>query len=619
MKIPVRPTLYVVGLGGVVFALEKLGRLSPHDGFDLLGIFSILAVIRITALLPDEFVPWRAPLVAWLRKKTSGAQAALRHSVGIDLRGDSLGSNRPVPAFRAISVAGWALVIVAFLCRDALPGVVREFLLHTSATTYFLFLSVLLAGLLFGITVGLVVAFILFHDLLVRRDIGDHRSRRRLTVLLTLTYVLTVLAVGYLVGFGWGLWFGAGALLLAHLFPKRPEGKPLIALVKNRGGEVFSIPFSSFVRQANTWVCQIILGLGLLAGGGQWAESNAGSGRTEITLALGAAFLWITTPLLSVVLIRGLHLFWGQPLLSSPSGARLKTVWILGSGEALEEVDLETVTRRLRVAEWHVVCSRVPPRTHEADLALMLTPEEEPRPCEPLPGDTPVIHLRPPELMSLDFPQRLDRWDHVWKRRRLYRRLRRLFKIASSRDYQRGTGYLFAPQYWFVNGLTRDEDEEGLSFEDTSDGCIGPTYRQLFGVRLRRYIRELFEALEIDVVFIEDGVGYRGFKRVLGVLFEIYDIHNGRAKAEDRHFIGLPGLNVHLDDFGLDRTRTAVPGYPEPDYEGIGRARVLVIQKERGGGDEEEPEPPPVDEEEDWNWLRDALEGITPKAPAYPA
>ncbi|MGE3166884.1 MAG: hypothetical protein AB7O52_18415 [Planctomycetota bacterium] len=612
LRLPVRPIVYGVGLGAAIVAFEKLGRASPHDGVDLLGILGVLAIVRITALVPASFVPWRENLVGWLRVRVLELRSHLRHNVGIDLRGDVRTEGRPVPLFRTASGVGWVLLAVVLALRGYFPDRARELLLSGSATVYYVFLSALWGMLLLGIAVSVVVSFILIHDLLVRRRIASARGRSRLTILLTALYFASMLGVGHLVGYGWGIWLGAVALLLAHMFPKRPEGKPLIALVKNRRGEVFSVPFSSFVRQANTWVCQGVIALGLVAGGGAYP----GSGQTEFTLALGACFLWVAAPLLVTVLARGLHLFWGQPFLSSPSGARLKTVWLLATEEGLAaQVDLPTIERRLRVAEWAIVCSPSSPPTNSADLVLELSDSPETFACQELPGDTPVIQVRSKELAELDFPKRLDRWDHVWKRRRLYRRLRRLFKIASTRVFEKGTGFLFAPHYWFVVGLTRDEDEDGLSFEDTSDGCIGPPYREVFGVRLRRYLRELFESLEVDVIFIEDGVGYRGLKRVLSVMFEIYDVHGGRARAEDRHFMGLPGLNVHVDDFGLDRERHPIPGYPEPEYEGIGRARVLVIQKERGGGDEEVPPVPPVDEEEDWNWLRDALQGIAPRSP----
>lgn len=594
-----------------MFFLEKIGRLSPHDGFDLVGILAILLLLRITAVLPSSFVPWRDRFVAWGKSKFNTGKEQLRHNVGIDLRGDSVGASRSVPAFRTVSTLGWLLLGLAVVGHNFFPEIARNVLLQGSATVYFVLLGTLWTGLLFGITVGLVVAFILIHDLLVRRSWGgDSRGRKRLTLLLTTLYLVTVLGTGYFAGYPFGLILGFAGLACAHLFPKRPEGKPLIALVKNQQGEVFSVPFTSFVRQANTWVCLTILILGILAGGGRYP----GDSNSEFTLGLGAAFLWINAPLLLVVLLRGLHLFWGQPLLSSPSGTRLKTVWILAQESDLERanIDVEALKRRLRVAEWTVVISPNQPDDDDADLALRLTEDPRLQPSTPLPGEIPVIQVRAEEFSDVRFAQKLDRWDHVWKRRRLYRRLRRLFKVAAGRSYQKGSGFLFAPHYWFVNGLTRDEDEEGLSFEDTSDGCIGPPYRKLFGVRLRRYLRELFESLEVDLIYIEDGVGYRGLKRVLGVLFEIYDIHGGKMRAEDRHFIGLPGLTVHLDDFGLDRDRTSLSGYPEPEYEGIGRARVLVIQKDRGGQDEEEDAPPPVDEEEDWNWLKDALQGITP-------
>ena len=181
----------------------------------------------------------------------------------------------------------------------------------------------------------------------------------------------------------------------------------------------------------------------------------------------------------------------------------------------------------------------------------------------------PVIELSSKNLAAEDLSHRLDRADHVWKRRRLYRALRRLFRCAASREYLNGSGFIFAPHYWFVPGFTRDQDEDRLNFEDSSEGIIGPTYGRLLGVRLRRYLRELFDSLEVDLIFIEDGVGYRGFKRVLAVLFEIYDIHGGQARIEERHAVELDQETLgeflrRLEKAGL--LETAPPGQGAPPY-----------------------------------------------------
>lgn len=631
LPIPVRPFIYWTTTAAAIVPIEIFGRQSPGEVWDLLGVLAIAVWLRVTAEIPDAYVPWRNALVTLMRRRVQTIKAQLQHSIGIDLRGDTLPQARPVPSFQMVSRIGWLVLISVALASGALPEGLRQVLLSTSATVYFAGLGLLLVALVLGTFVALLVSFILIHDTLVRRRYGENAAdRRRFTFLLTTLYFSSVLFGSVILGYPWGLAGAIGALILAQLYPTRPEGKPLIALAKNQSGEVFSIPFTSFLRQANTWIALGILILGLLAGGGRspWDAS------TPITLLLGGVFLWATAPLLITILTRGLYLFWGQPFLGSPTEKRNNTIWILATEEQLQESGLEVdrLKQRLRVGLWDVVFSPVPPPSNAADLVFQVAGHARPADpaaaqtnsgdapgAAPLPGETALIQVTLEDLADPQLVRRVNRWDLVWKRRRIHRRLRRLFKIAAARTYRKGTGFLFAPHYWFVNGLTRDEDEDGLSFEHSSDGCIGPPYRELFGIRLRRYLREVLDSVEVDIIYIEDGIGYRGLKRVLATVFEVYDIHGGKQRIEDHHFIGLPGLTVHLDDYGMNRdeeTSSAPEGYPEPDYEGIGRARILVIQKNRGGNDEEEEVPETPESEEDWTWLKDALDGIAPMAPS---
>ncbi|MFO0918617.1 MAG: hypothetical protein U0872_09915, partial [Planctomycetaceae bacterium] len=66
-------------------------------------------------------------------------------------------------------------------------------------------------------------------------------------------------------------------------------------------------------------------------------------------------------------------------------------------------------------------------------------------------------------------------------------------------------------------------------------------------------------------------------------MFEVYDVHGGRMRAEERHFTGLPGVRVLMHDFELGQSeRFEKTAFPEPQYEEIGRARILHIFKDRG-------------------------------------
>ena len=76
------------------------------------------------------------------------------------------------------------------------------------------------------------------------------------------------------------------------------------------------------------------------------------------------------------------------------------------------------------------------------------------------------------------------------------------------------------------------------------------------------------------------------------MMFEIYDVHGGRQRAEEMHFTGLPGVRVLIHNFDLsDTPRHGRANYPEPDYEDVGRARILHVFKDRGETDIETPVP----------------------------
>ena len=75
-------------------------------------------------------------------------------------------------------------------------------------------------------------------------------------------------------------------------------------------------------------------------------------------------------------------------------------------------------------------------------------------------------------------------------------------------------------------------------------------------------------------------------------MFEIYDVHGGGKRAEELHFTGLPGVRVLFHDFDLcDSPQHGRDHYPEPDYEHVGRARILHVFKDRGEARDDAPVP----------------------------
>jgi len=184
------------------------------------------------------------------------------------------------------------------------------------------------------------------------------------------------------------------------------------------------------------------------------------------------------------------------------------------------------------------------------------------------------------------------RRSEILNRRELVRRLRAMFQFAGRQ--RRGAkvrpiGYWLGLQHWFLLGLWAEFDGEapvGL------DQIIGRPFHHIFNPETRYHYWLITSALQVDLIFVESGVPFRRVVLVLRMMFEIYDIHGGRQRAEEWHFSGLPTIRVLIHDFDMQNAPShGHEKYPEPDYEELGRARILHICKDRGGDMAEFPSP----------------------------
>ena len=188
----------------------------------------------------------------------------------------------------------------------------------------------------------------------------------------------------------------------------------------------------------------------------------------------------------------------------------------------------------------------------------------------------------------------VDRRSEIQCRREILRPLQKLFRRAARQKGNRGTGIWITLQHWFVLGLSRDSNSDETFDRETTlmDEIVGPPYFQVFTGRSRRHFQRMTDALKVDLIFVENGVSFQRLVRVLRMMFEIYDVHGGRQRAEEMHFTGLPGVRVLIHNFDLsDTPRHGRANYPEPDYEDVGRARILHVFKDRGETDIETPVP----------------------------
>jgi len=184
-------------------------------------------------------------------------------------------------------------------------------------------------------------------------------------------------------------------------------------------------------------------------------------------------------------------------------------------------------------------------------------------------------------------------------RRQLMRGLERLFKRAARRRLPANSGLLLGLQHWFVSGLRTDANEDYLHDRDATvfDGIIGRPFHKIFPRLARFHFWQITTSLEIDLIYVERSVSFRRFIKVLRQMFELYDMHGGRVRAEDRHFQGLSGVRVIIHEIAAGAIQPPdfeTPGnthYPEPEYKELDRARVLHVFRERQESDVETPTP----------------------------
>jgi hypothetical protein len=188
------------------------------------------------------------------------------------------------------------------------------------------------------------------------------------------------------------------------------------------------------------------------------------------------------------------------------------------------------------------------------------------------------------DLTSGSVRDRLARRDEIQLRRQMFRGVATLFKRAAAERAARGGGHWFAPHWWFITGLDREEPTRGRADRPTPPRPVGPPFHKTFPPRVRQHLFEVLRAVQVDMVFVDDGVGPRSVARVLRSVFELYDRHGGQRKADDHCFRGLPKVRVMVHEYAPGKPFKAT-GYKEPKFDDLSRARVLHIFRDHGGED----------------------------------
>lgn len=560
--------LVVVSLVG----LEVVGRFTQSDVHDGLAAFALLGVTTAVVVRHRrDPIPWVGRLAAWA-KRTALSAEWIKYDHGVDLRGTPPLPRRMPPVMWLL--AGCLLLwgVLAGLAWFAFPDGWRIAGLYSSYLLYLAGLTVLWCALLACTFVGVYVPVAVI-DRTLRGWVGE-TDRRGAELAAVVGYAVLVSAIAYSVP--------ATAILVLCLvvaigaaISAMPRGRDGAAILWRAGPNrpVYSMPLHRVIGAVVALLSLLIFDVLLTACGRRlFAE---GEGTMPVTSLFGAVAAWVMPGLFVVAAAR----LWSARRLD-PSRTTKPTLHVAGSDSSARRI-------AARIARaWGWKAQREPAPRESGTVGVALVPQEQSEATEFDPRWPLKVSI--PDLEAGAVRERLDRRDELQARRQFFRGLSKLFKRASTFKGPGGGGYWLAPHWWFFDGLGREDSDS--ADENAPPPLVGPPYHRILPARSRQAMFRILRATQVDMIFVEDGTGYRKLERVIRVLLELYDKHDGKRKAEELHFRGLPKVRVMIHEYE--------PGnpfksdlYPEPKMDDISRVRVLHIFRDRGG-EEEEVEPP---------------------------
>jgi hypothetical protein len=554
------------------FGLEMFGRRATSDVHDTVG-----AVVLLLILVGIAF-RHRANPIGWVKRLGAMtwfvARAGDRFKVdlGPDLRGTP-----PIPRRLPGAIYATGLFFAAWA---ALAGVVwyyspegwRPHIVRVTYTGYLALMSLLWGTLFVASLGGVYFPIMLLTRLAHGGRPGDTQMTRGQLVFLAAYLSLTTAAAWTLplwptLAFAGLVWL---VVFVINLFPGRPELAQFIWR-SPRTRVVRSIPMRRFLLAVTTLAVLLLAALVVSAAGGHLFDYDEAANTMPLTTVMGNWLAWLTPGLL---LSAGVFVFLAWR--NDPARPGRPRAQVAGVGPN----DRKHVARLLARHGWDAHFGDPDP----TDVRIKVVHPEASEVHEFDP--TWPLAVARSELGDEFVYTRMARRREIQLRRQFLRGLQRVFHEAKARKSAGGCGYWVAPHLWFVAGLTRDEVTGGEDEPAFLTEIIGPPYVEVFPLPVRRYLYQLLKAQQVDLIFVEDGVGFRKLVKVLRVLFEQYDKGAGQKRSEDVHFRGLTKVRVMFHDFDVDEPFRPSEKYPEPKFAPLGRLRVLHVFRDRGGEDE---------------------------------
>jgi hypothetical protein len=517
----------------------------------------------------------RSQPLPWLRRLLLAGRRRIRKSplrryeYGIDLRGVPPYRSGTPPLFYLLTAAfiGWSVFAAAGWLGSTVGW--RPLTAGTFYLAHLIGIALLWVGLLIVIVPGIYVPVFLFQAKLER--VRRTPDRRTIEATIVVAYALTILLLAgtFPVFPVLGLCLVV-AVVAAVLAWRSPTESPAILWRQNPRRKIRSIPLPRLVGWMTAFGAVLAFNLILTACGGQLVGNESAMLELPLTGTLGSVAAWLMPGIAWLTVQKTWRGRQNDPAQRTPAG-----LCLIG-GTPTERA---AIAAQIRLWGWELRPAGTFPSPEDVSVRIVASESEshaeEFEPAWPLP-------LTVEDFRKRVVQERLIRRDEILLRRKIFRGLSRLMKAArAERGKGSGGGSWFAPHWWFVDSLNRDEGKKGR--EPDSMRGVGEPYAALFGTRARQHLHEVLRSTRVDMIFLEDGVQAKSVERVLRALFELYDVHGGTRTAQDQHFQGIPKVRVMLHEYEPGVRFPSTTKYREPSFADLSRARVMHIFKDRGG------------------------------------
>ncbi|OWK39727.1 hypothetical protein [Fimbriiglobus ruber] len=561
----------------LLVGLELVGRVAAsdlHDGLAALVLASGVALVASRHRRhPIPWVSWLRSRLGWLSTKLE----SVRYDHGIDLRGSPPFPRKlpPVVWLALAALSAWASA--AALLWVAYPAGWRELGTRGSYILYLVTLLALWTGLLSCFLAGVYVPILLLdHWIKGTVRAGD---RRGVELVLIVAYMMMIFAVAWLIPTAVVLVLclvvavGAAVAMI-----RRGTDEPAILWRTGQRRTIYAVPLRRIVAGGLVFLALLVFDLLLTACGGRLLTPPERTDTMPGTALLGTIAAWMVPGL---VLVAVLRLWAGRRI--DPAARSHPTV------HASSLLGTATLKRTAAaVALWGWKTRTTPDEPDSGDVRIELVPPEKSEATEF--GPRWPLKVSMADVADGTVKDRLARRDEIQLRRHAIRGLTTLFKRAVADRGPKGGGYWFAPHWWFITGLDREDPHRGRSDRPTPPRPVGPPFHRVFPPRVRQHFHEMLRAVQVDMIFVEDGVGHRTVEKIVRAMFELYDKHAGQRRAEDHYFRDVPKVRVMVHDYAPGNPFRTTK-YLEPQFDDLSRARVMHVFRD-SGGDEADVEVP---------------------------